>query len=95
MSLVNFLLLLLIAGIVGSIGAGLVKAQGYGCVLHIVIGFIGAFFGGYLANAFKFPEPLLLEIGGYPFPLLWSILGSVVVVAILSLISNAARTRIG
>lgn len=88
MSLGSILILLLIAGIVGSVGAGLVRARGYGCVLHIVIGFIGAFVGGYLARAFHLPEPLNLDIGGYNFPLLWSILGSVVVVAILSFISR-------
>jgi uncharacterized membrane protein YeaQ/YmgE (transglycosylase-associated protein family) len=88
MSLGSILILVLIAGIVGSIGAALVRARGYGCVLHIVIGFIGAFVGGYLAKTFHLPEPLSLDIGGYHFPLLWSILGSVAVVAILSLVSR-------
>lgn len=88
MTLLSFLILLLIAGIVGSIGAGLVRARGYGCVLHVVIGFIGAFVGHWLASTFKLPEPLNLNVGGVNFPLLWSILGSVAVVAVLSLISR-------
>ncbi len=88
MSLVSILILVLIAGIVGSIGAALVRARGYGCLLQIVIGFIGAFVGSYLARTFKLPEPLNLDIGGVQFPLLWSILGSVAVVAILSLLSR-------
>jgi uncharacterized membrane protein YeaQ/YmgE (transglycosylase-associated protein family) len=88
MSLGSFLLLLLIAGCVGSIGAALVKVSGYGCVLSIIIGFIGAFVGSLLANALHLPEPFNLDIGGYSFPLLWSILGSVLVVAMLSLITR-------
>lgn len=88
MSLGNFLVLIIIAGVVGSIGAGLVKVRGYGCLLHIVIGFIGAFVGGLLANALHLPEPLNLDIGGVQYPLLWSILGSIAVVAVLSLVSR-------
>ena len=87
MTLVSFLILLLIAGVIGSIGAGLVRARGYGCLLHIVIGFIGAYVGGYLASALHLPEPLVLDIGGVHMPLLWSIIGSVVIVAILSALS--------
>ena len=88
MSLISILILVLIAGIVGSIGAALVRARGYGCLLQIVIGFIGAFVGSYLAKALHLPEPLSINIGGTEFPLLWSIVGSVVVVAILSLVSR-------
>ena len=32
-------------------------------LLHIVIGFIGAYVGGYLASALHLPEPLVLDIG--------------------------------
>lgn len=88
MSALNILILLVIAGIVGSIGSGLVRARGYGCVMHIVIGFIGAFLGSWAAKKYSLPEPLTLDIGGTQLPLMWSIIGAVVVVAILSLISR-------
>jgi uncharacterized membrane protein YeaQ/YmgE (transglycosylase-associated protein family) len=88
MSAENILILLLIAGIVGSIGAGLIRARGYGCIMHIVIGFIGAFLGSWAAQKFGLPEPLKVSVGGHEILLLWSIIGSVVVVAILSLFSR-------
>lgn len=92
MSVGSFLVLLLIAGCVGSVGAALVRVRGYGCLLSIIIGFISAYIGSFIAGALHLPEPFNLSVGGYPFPLLWSILGSVVVVALLSLISRRYYT---
>jgi uncharacterized membrane protein YeaQ/YmgE (transglycosylase-associated protein family) len=88
MSLVNFLLLLLVAAICGSIGQALAGYSIGGCITSTIVGFIGALFGRWLASNLGLPEPLQVTIGGETFPVLWSIIGSALLVAILALFTR-------
>jgi uncharacterized membrane protein YeaQ/YmgE (transglycosylase-associated protein family) len=88
MTILNFLLLLLVAAICGSIGQALVGYSVGGCITSIIVGFIGALLGTWLAGQLGLPEPLVLSIGGETFPVLWSIIGSALLVGILSLFSR-------
>jgi uncharacterized membrane protein YeaQ/YmgE (transglycosylase-associated protein family) len=87
MSLLELLLLLLIAGICGGIAQSLVGYSGGGCFLSIVVGFIGALIGSWIGRKLGLPEIFVLNIGDTTFPVLWSIIGAVLFVAILSLLS--------
>ena len=58
------------------------------CLVAIALGFIGALLGTYLAHAAGLPELFAIQIGGKPFPIIWSIIGSALFVAILSLITR-------
>jgi len=91
MTLVDLLILLLVAAVCGSVGQSLVGFSRGGCLTAIVLGFIGALFGFWLKNLAGLPEPLMLQIGGSNFPVLWSIIGSALFVAILSLLSGGNR----
>ncbi len=91
MSLVSILLLLLIAAVAGSIGQALAGYSMGGCLLSIVVGFIGAVLGLWLARELGLPEPLPITVGGETFPLLWSIIGSALFAAVIGLL---ARRRI-
>ena len=88
MSVINLLLLLLIAAVCGSIGQTLAGYSIGGCLTSIVVGFIGAFIGNWLAGALGLPEPLRVRLAGETFPVLWSIIGSALLVAVLALISR-------
>lgn len=88
MSLINLLLLLLIAAVCGSIGQTLAGYSIGGCLTSIVVGFIGAFVGTWLGSALGLPEPFTLRVGGETFPVLWSIIGSALFVAVLALITR-------
>jgi len=88
MSLVSFLLLLLVAAVCGAIGQALVGYSVGGCITSIIVGFIGALVGSWLAGQLGLPEPLVLNIGGETFPVLWSIIGSALLVGILSLFTR-------
>ena len=88
MTLVSFLLLLLIAGICGSIGQALVGYSHGGCLTSIALGFIGALLGMWLARALGLPEMFAITIGGEAFPIIWSIIGAALFVAVLSLIAG-------
>ena len=62
-----------------------------GCLVAIALGFIGALIGMWIARALGLPELFVLPVGGTHFPIIWSIIGSAIFVAIISLI---ARSRL-
>lgn len=88
MTLFGFLLLLLIAAICGSIGQALVGYSRGGCLISIVVGFVGAYLGLWLSAQLGLPELWTVSIEGQNFPILWSIIGSALFTAVLSLISR-------
>jgi len=88
MTILEFFLLLLIAGLAGSIGQALIGFTRTGCLVTIVTGFIGALIGHWLANQMGLPAWFTFNIGGRSFPFLWSVIGSALFVAVISLISR-------
>jgi uncharacterized membrane protein YeaQ/YmgE (transglycosylase-associated protein family) len=91
MSLTTLLLLLIIAAVCGAVGKALAGGARGGLLVSIVLGFIGALLGPWLAGKLGLPEPLMVNIGGHPFPVLWSILGAAIFVAIVHLVSRGSR----
>jgi uncharacterized membrane protein YeaQ/YmgE (transglycosylase-associated protein family) len=91
MSILEFLLLLLIAGICGSLAQGLVGYSHGGCLVSIALGFIGALLGTWLARQMNLPELLNIQLGGQNFPIIWSIIGAALFAALLSLITRRPR----
>lgn len=91
MGLLEFLLLLLIAGICGSIGQSIAGFTRGGCIVSIVVGFIGALLGSWLSVQFSLPELFNIQIGGSTFPVLWSIIGSVIFVAVVGMLTPRGR----
>lgn len=88
MTLEGFLVLLAIAAVCGALGQAVAGYTAGGCLVSIVLGFIGAFVGLWVADAFDLPEFLTIHVQGQEFPVLWSIIGSALFVALLSLISG-------
>lgn len=86
--LIQFLILLLIAGVCGAIGQSIGGYSHGGCLVSIALGFIGALLGTYLARALGLPELLAIPAGGMRFPIIWSIIGAALFVAVLGLISQ-------
>lgn len=87
MSLIELLVLLLIAGICGSIAQALTGFHRGGCLLSVALGFIGALVGMWMARRLGLPEPFAVEIGGQAFPVVWSIVGAAVVAIIVGLLT--------
>lgn len=90
MTLLSFLILLLIAGICGAIGQAIVGTSG-GILVSIAVGFIGALLGIWLAGALGLREMFAINIGGQNFPIVWSIIGSALFVALISLLTRRRR----
>jgi uncharacterized membrane protein YeaQ/YmgE (transglycosylase-associated protein family) len=77
------IVLLVIAAICGAIGRALGGGTRGGLLTSIALGFIGALFGSWLGRQFHLPDPLVLHLGGHPFPVVWAIVGSAVIVLLL------------
>jgi len=88
MSFINVLLLLLIAGICGFLATKLMGAKRINVILMIILGFIGAALGQWLAGFFHFPLFLPVEIGTRTFPLVWALIGSIAIIGIVSAIQQ-------
>ena len=56
--------------------------------MSIALGLVGALVGLWLARLLKLPDIFSIQIGETPFPIVWSILGSALFVAILSLFTR-------
>ncbi|MBX3438758.1 MAG: GlsB/YeaQ/YmgE family stress response membrane protein [Planctomycetaceae bacterium] len=92
MSVPELLLLLVIAGACGSIARAIVGVSRGGCLVSIVLGFIGALLGSWLSEKAGLPELLNIQVGNKAFPVLWSIIGAALFIALLTLISGRRRS---
>ena len=86
--MLQFFFLLIVAAICGSIGRAIVGYSHGGCLVSIALGFIGALFGKWIADILGLPLVFNLHIGGHSFPVIWSIVGAALFVAVISLISG-------
>jgi uncharacterized membrane protein YeaQ/YmgE (transglycosylase-associated protein family) len=90
MSLTSLLILLVVAGVCGSIGRAIAGYSHGGCLVSIALGFIGAIVGSWLADALHLPHLFFVHIGGESFPIIWSIIGSALFVAVISFFTRRA-----
>jgi uncharacterized membrane protein YeaQ/YmgE (transglycosylase-associated protein family) len=89
----ELIVLVLIAAACGAIAKALTGGGG-GLVTSIALGFIGALFGPWLAHQLKLSEPLVVRVAGRPFPVVWSIIGAALFLAVLHLFSRR-KSRLG
>ena len=92
MTLVQFLILLLIAAIAGGLGQALSGYSHGGCLISTIVGFIGAFLGLWLGRQMGLPEPFPITVGDQTFPLLWAIIGSALFSGVLGFLSPRRST---
>ncbi len=89
MTLIGFLVLLAIAAICGAIGQSLAGYDLGGCLVSIVVGFIGAWLGLWIAGKMGLPKLFEINIEGKPFPILWAIIGSALFTLLMALLRRA------
>jgi uncharacterized membrane protein YeaQ/YmgE (transglycosylase-associated protein family) len=88
MNWVDIVILLLVAGLCGALGQAISGFSRGGCLVSIALGLIGAVIGMWLARSFKLPELYMLNIGGTQFPIVWSIIGATIFVAVIGLLTR-------
>ncbi len=91
MSLLELIVLLIIAGIAGAVAEFVVGFSPGGFLVSILIGLIGAYLGTWLAGQLHLRPILTININGQVFPLAWAIIGSLVLVVALSLLRGPRR----
>src|SRR5438128_8691235 len=91
LTLPGLLLLIIIAAICGAVGRALGGGVRGGLLVSTAIGFIGALLGPWLARQLHLGEPFVLRVSGLSFPILWSIIGGAIFVAILHLLAGPRR----
>lgn len=86
-TIIDLLMLFAVAAVCGLIAMAVIgRVRGGGCLAAIGIGFIGAVLGMWLARVFGLPDLFSINVAGHAFPLVWSILGAILVIVILRLL---------
>ena len=88
MTLLDLIVLLIIAGICGALGQAISGFSRGGCLVSIALGFVGAVIGMWLARVMGLPELFAVQIGTTSFPIIWSIIGSALFVAVVALLTR-------
>ncbi len=88
MTILDLLVLLVVAGLCGALGQAITGYSRGGCLVSIALGFVGAVLGMWLARSFALPELFSVRIGTTSFPIIWSIIGSALFVAVIALITR-------
>jgi uncharacterized membrane protein YeaQ/YmgE (transglycosylase-associated protein family) len=88
LTVTGLVVLLVIAGVCGAIGRAIVGGTNGGCLVSIAVGFIGTLLGTLIANYFHLPELWVVTVEHHPFPIVWSIIGGALFVAVVHLMSG-------
>ncbi len=88
MTILDLIVLLIIAGLCGSLGQAISGYSRGGCLVSIALGFIGAVLGMWLSAKLRLPELFSVHIGTTNFPIVWSIIGAAIFVAVISLLTR-------
>ena len=86
MTLSSFLILIIIAALCGALGQALAGYSMGGFLLTTAVGFVGAVVGLWLARELGLPQFFVVDVGGQPFPIIWSIIGSALFALVVGLI---------
>jgi uncharacterized membrane protein YeaQ/YmgE (transglycosylase-associated protein family) len=82
MTALDFILYLVIAGICGAIARALGGGARGGFVMSIVIGFVGAYIGVWIARIAHLPRIAVVAVEGHPFPVVWSVAGGLLLLVV-------------
>ena len=93
MSLLETLILLAIAGLIGALAEFLIGFSLGGMLGAMIVGVVGALIGSWLARLLHLPAILPIQVGTRTIELVWATLGSILLVGLLSAL-RVTRARI-
>ena len=91
MTVLEFLVLLLVAGVCGAIAQAIAGFSRGGFLVAIAVGFIGALLGMWLQRQTGLPEIFTVQLGNSSFPIVWSIIGGVLFAVVVGLLTRSSR----
>lgn len=86
MTVVELIAYLIVGGVCGAIARAVAGGTAGGFVISLLVGFLGAFLGTWLAAQLHLPSIFVVTIGGHPFPVVWAIIGGIVLVTVANLL---------
>jgi uncharacterized membrane protein YeaQ/YmgE (transglycosylase-associated protein family) len=84
--LIEILLTSVVAVVCAMLGLSTSKYSRGGCIVYMAFAFIGAFLGTWVSRTLGFDKVPDLTIGSSNFPIIWSLVGSVLLVAVIGLL---------
>jgi uncharacterized membrane protein YeaQ/YmgE (transglycosylase-associated protein family) len=93
MTFVEAAILLVVAALLGKLAQRVLGHELGGWVLCTVLGFLGAVLGKELAGWFHLPVDFRLQIGDRSFPILWAILGALLVTVLFGAVAGRSSKR--
>lgn len=79
MTVVELVLLLAVAAGLGLVSQKITGVKAGGLIVSIILGFVGAYLGKEAAFHLRLPDVVHITVGPKSFPLIWAVLGAVVV----------------
>lgn len=92
-TLIEALIWLIVAAICGAVGSAIVGYSVGGLLASMGVGLVGAVIGTWLARAMGLPALLTFTYNNVTIDLLWTILGSIVLVGLVALLRRSGRRR--
>ncbi len=93
LTLTGLVVLIVIAAMCGAVGRALAGGAPGGLIASVALGFIGALLGPWVARQLGLSEPFVLHVSGQSFPIVWSIVGAALFVALLHVLSGRKWVR--
>lgn len=91
MTISALLVLLAIAVVCGGLGQAIAGYSLGGFLVGTAVGLVGAVIGMWFAGAFNLPLFYVVTVGGVAFPLVWTVGGSALFVAVLGVLIGGKR----
>lgn len=88
MDIIGILILILVAAVAGAIGQAIAGYSFGGCLVSAAVGFIGALIGAWVAGALGLPEIFVVDVGGWPFPVIYAIIGATLFSIVVGLLTR-------
>jgi uncharacterized membrane protein YeaQ/YmgE (transglycosylase-associated protein family) len=91
MTLLELIVYFVIAGVCGAVARAIAGGTGRGFFFSVLLGFAGAIVGSWFARQFHLSPLIVVTIDRHPFPIVWSIVGGLVLVAIAHVLRGGPR----
>jgi uncharacterized membrane protein YeaQ/YmgE (transglycosylase-associated protein family) len=88
LGITDLILLAVLAGICGSLARMITGQSRGGCLVSVVVGFIGALLAELVDRYYALPQIATLRVGSTEFPIVWSIVGACLFMTLLGIFTR-------